>query len=66
MATGGETTKSDLRTDHQSAGAGRVSRGWSVNAPAPDGGPSPARVLKTHLALIAIPVIVLFPAAPLS
>ncbi len=37
----------------------------SVNAPAPDGGPSPARVLKTHLALIAIPVIVLFPAAAL-
>jgi ABC-2 type transport system permease protein len=38
---------------------------WSVNAPDPDGGPSPARVLKTHLALIAIPVIVLFPAAAL-
>jgi hypothetical protein len=37
----------------------------SVNAPAPDGGPSPARVLKTHLALVAIPVIVLFPAAAL-
>ena len=38
---------------------------WSVNAPAPDGGPSPARVLKTHLALIALPVVVLFPAAAL-
>ena len=38
---------------------------WSVNAPAPDGGPSPMRVLKTHLALIAIPVVVLFPAAAL-
>jgi hypothetical protein len=38
---------------------------WSVNGPAPDGGPSPFRVLKTHLALIALPVIVLFPAAAL-
>ena len=38
---------------------------WSVNAPAADGGPSPARVLKTHVALIAIPVLVLFPAAVL-
>jgi len=38
---------------------------WSVNGPAPDGGPSPARVLKTHLALVAIPIIVLFPAAAL-
>jgi ABC-2 type transport system permease protein len=38
---------------------------WSVNGPAPDGGPSPARVLKTHLALVAIPVVVLFPAAAL-
>jgi ABC-2 type transport system permease protein len=38
---------------------------WSVNGPAPDGGPSPARVLKTHLALIAIPVVMLFPAAAL-
>ena len=38
---------------------------WSVNAPAPDGGPSPMRVLKTHAALIAIPVVVLFPAAAL-
>ena len=37
----------------------------SVNAPAPDGGPSPMRVLKTHVALIALPVIVLFPAAAL-
>lgn len=38
---------------------------WSVNGPAPDGGPSPARVLKTHLALIAIPLVLLFPAAAL-
>jgi ABC-2 type transport system permease protein len=38
---------------------------WSVNGLAPDGGPSPARVLKTHVALIAIPVVVLFPAAAL-
>jgi ABC-2 type transport system permease protein len=38
---------------------------WSVNAPDPDGGPSPLRVLKTHAALIAIPVVVLFPAAAL-
>jgi ABC-2 type transport system permease protein len=36
---------------------------WSVNGPAPDGGPSPARVLKTHIALIAIPVVVLLPGA---
>ncbi|HEY1622284.1 MAG TPA: hypothetical protein VGG16_00650 [Streptosporangiaceae bacterium] len=38
---------------------------WSVNGPAPDGGPSPARVLKTHIALIAVPVVVLLPAAAL-
>jgi ABC-2 type transport system permease protein len=38
---------------------------WSVNAPDSDGGPSPLRVLKTHAALIAIPVVVLFPAAAL-
>lgn len=38
---------------------------WSVNGPAPDGGPSPARVLKTHVALIAVPAVVLFPAAAL-
>ncbi|HTU76636.1 MAG TPA: hypothetical protein VMG38_24220 [Trebonia sp.] len=38
---------------------------WSVNGLAADGGPSPARVLKTHLALVAIPVVVLFPAAAL-
>jgi ABC-2 type transport system permease protein len=38
---------------------------WSVNGPAPDGGPTPARVLKTHLALVALPVIVLFPAVAL-
>ena len=38
---------------------------WSVNGPAPDGGPSPARVLKTHVALIVVPVVVLFPAAAL-
>ena len=38
---------------------------WSVNGPAPDGGPSPARVLKTHIALIAVPVVVLLPAIAL-
>ncbi len=38
---------------------------WSVNGPAPDGGPSPMRVLKTHAALIALPVVVLFPAVAL-
>jgi ABC-2 type transport system permease protein len=38
---------------------------WSVNGPAADGGPSPLRVLKTHIALIAVPVFVLFPAAAL-
>jgi ABC-2 type transport system permease protein len=38
---------------------------WSVNGLAPDGGPSPARVLKTHVALIAVPVVVLLPAAAL-
>ncbi len=37
----------------------------SVNAPDADGGPSPARVLETHLALIVIPVVTLFPAAAL-
>jgi len=37
----------------------------SVDAPDADGGPSPARVLKTHLALIVIPVVTLFPAAAL-
>jgi hypothetical protein len=36
-----------------------------VNGPAPDGGPSPARVLKTHIALIAVPVVVLLPGAAL-
>jgi ABC-2 type transport system permease protein len=29
----------------------------SVNGPAPDGGPSPMRVLKVHIALIVLPVI---------
>ena len=37
----------------------------SVNGPAPDGGPAPARVLKTHIALIALPVITLLPAVAL-
>lgn len=37
----------------------------SVNGPAADGGPSPARVLKTHLALVGIPVVTLAPAAGL-
>ena len=38
---------------------------WSVNGPDADGGPSPARVLKTHIALIAVPVVVLLPAIAL-
>ena len=37
----------------------------SVNGPAPDGGPAPARVLKTHLALVALPVVTVAPAAVL-
>jgi ABC-2 type transport system permease protein len=37
----------------------------SVNGPAPDGGPAPMRVLKVHVALIGLPVIVLFPAIAL-
>lgn len=37
----------------------------SVNGPAADGGPAPMRVLKVHIALIVLPVIVLFPAAAL-
>ena len=37
----------------------------SVNGPAPDGGPAPARVLKTHVALIALPVITVLPAGAL-
>jgi ABC-2 type transport system permease protein len=37
----------------------------SVNGPSADGGPSPMRVLKTHIALIALPAAALFPAAAL-
>jgi ABC-2 type transport system permease protein len=37
----------------------------SVNGPSADGGPSPMRVLKTHVALIAVPAVALFPAAAL-
>jgi hypothetical protein len=37
----------------------------SVNGPSADGGPSPMRVLKTHVALIALPAVALFPAAAL-
>jgi len=37
----------------------------SVQGPAPDGGPTPQRVLKTHLALIAVPALTLFPALAL-
>jgi len=37
----------------------------SVNGPTADGGPSPMRVLKTHLALIAVPAAALFPVAAL-
>jgi uncharacterized membrane protein YdjX (TVP38/TMEM64 family) len=36
-----------------------------VNAPAADGSPSPMRVLKTHVALIAVPAAALFPAVAL-
>ena len=38
---------------------------WSVNGPAPDGGPSPMRVLKTNAAVVVLPVVVLFPALAL-
>jgi energy-coupling factor transporter ATP-binding protein EcfA2 len=37
----------------------------SVNGPAPDGGPGPMRVLKTHIALIALPAVTLLPALAL-
>jgi ABC-2 type transport system permease protein len=37
----------------------------SVNGPASDGGPSPARVLKTHIALIVLPAVTLAPAIAL-
>ena len=37
----------------------------SVNGPAPDGGPAPVRVLKTHLALVALPIVTVAPAAAL-
>ena len=37
----------------------------SVNGPSADGGPSPARVLKTHIALIAVPAVALWPALAL-
>jgi ABC-2 type transport system permease protein len=37
----------------------------SVQGPAPDGGPTPMRVLKTHLALIGVPLLALFPALAL-
>jgi ABC-2 type transport system permease protein len=37
----------------------------SVNGPSADGGPSPARVLKTHIALIAVPLVALWPALAL-
>ncbi len=37
----------------------------SVQGPAPDGGPTPMRVLKAHLALIAVPLLALFPALAL-
>ena len=47
------------------AGLPVLTGAWSVNGPAPDGGPCPARVLKTHVALIAVPAVVLFPAAAL-
>ena len=37
----------------------------SVNTPQADGSPSPARVLKTHIALIAVPAVALWPALAL-
>ena len=37
----------------------------SVNGPQADGGPSPMRVLKTHIALIAVPAAALWPALTL-
>jgi len=37
----------------------------SVQGPAPDGGPTPMRVLNTRLALIAAPLVALFPALAL-
>lgn len=37
----------------------------SVNGPAADGGPTPARVLKTNVSVIALPVVVLLPAIAL-
>jgi hypothetical protein len=37
----------------------------SVIGPAPDGGPAPARVLKTNASVIALPVITLLPAVAL-
>jgi ABC-2 type transport system permease protein len=37
----------------------------SVNGPASDGGPTPARVLKTNVSVIALPVVVLLPAIAL-
>jgi ABC-2 type transport system permease protein len=37
----------------------------SVNGPAADGGPSPMRVLKTHIALIVLPAVTLLPALAL-
>jgi ABC-2 type transport system permease protein len=37
----------------------------SVTGPAPDGGPSPMRVLKTNIALIVLPAVTLLPALAL-
>ena len=34
----------------------------SVNGPAPDGGPTPARVLKTNVSVVILPVVTLLPA----
>jgi ABC-2 type transport system permease protein len=36
-----------------------------VNGPAPDGGPTPARVLKTNVSVVALPVVILAPAIAL-
>ena len=37
----------------------------SVNGPAPDGGPTPGRVLKTNVSVVALPVVILLPAVVL-
>jgi hypothetical protein len=36
-----------------------------VQGPAPDGGPTPQRVLKTNLSVLGVPLVTLFPAQAL-